>query len=95
MTFKPLYDNVLIKRVEAQNQTSSGLYIPSSAQEKPQQATVVEVGPGKLSKDGNHQPMAVNKGDTILFGKYSGHELKLEGEDFIILKETDILAVVS
>ena len=95
MNFKPLYDNVLIKRVESQSQTSSGLYIPSSAQEKPQQATVVEVGPGKRSKDGEHQAMAVKKDDTVLFGKYSGHELTLEGEDYIILKETDILAIVS
>jgi chaperonin GroES len=95
MNFKPLYDNVLIKRVEAQNQTNSGLYIPSSAQEKPQQATVIETGPGKTDKDGNHHSLAVNKGDTVLFGKYSGHELTLEGEDYIILKETDILAIVS
>ena len=95
MNFKPLYDNVLIKRVESQSQTSSGLYIPTSAQEKPQQATVVEVGPGKRTTDGEHQPMAVKKDDTVLFGKYSGHELKLEGEDYIILKETDILAIVS
>ena len=94
MAFRPLYDRVLVKRVSAEQKTSSGLYIPESAKEKPQEAEVVAVGPGRRNKDGNYTEMSVSVGDKVLFGKYSGDELKLEGEEHIVLREKDILAIV-
>lgn len=94
MNFRPLRDNVLIKRVDAAEKTASGLYIPDSAKEKPQQAEVMAVGPGRKNKDGESVAMTVQVGDIVLFGKYSGNEVSLQGEDYIIIKESDILAVV-
>ena len=94
MKFRPLRDNVLIKRVDAAEKTASGLYIPDSAKEKPQQAQVMAVGPGRKNKDGDNIAMTVQVGDIVLFGKYSGNELSLDGEDYLILRESDILAVV-
>jgi len=94
MNFRPLYDRVLIKRVEAEARTSSGLYIPDSAKEKPLEAIVVAVGDGRIGKDGELKPMTVKIGDQVLFGKYTGDEVKLDGVDHIILKEEDILAIV-
>ena len=94
MKFRPLYDNVLLKRVQVADQTSGGLYIPESAKDKPQEAEVLNVGPGRLDKDGNHKPMSVKTGDHVLFGKYSGNEIKLNGEEHIILRESEILAII-
>lgn len=94
MKFRPLRDNVLIKRVEAAEKTASGLYIPDSAKDKPQEAQVMAVGPGRPGKDGQTIAMSVQEGDIVLFGKYSGNEVSLDGEDYLILKESDILAIV-
>jgi len=94
MKFRPLYDRVLIKRVTAEQKTSSGLIIPDSAKEKPLEATVVAVGAGRRTKDGEIRPMSLKAGDIVLFGKYTGDEVKLEGEEHVILREEDVLAVV-
>ncbi|MED5374871.1 MAG: co-chaperone GroES [Myxococcota bacterium] len=94
MSFRPLYDRVLVKRVTAEQKTASGLFIPESAKEKPQEAEVVAVGPGRRKKDGGYTEMSVAVGDKILFGKYSGDELKLDGTEHIVLREKDILAVI-
>ena len=94
MKFRPLHDRVLVKRVEAEQKTSSGLIIPDAAKEKPQEAEVIAVGQGKLLKDGETRPVVLNVGDRILFGKYTGDELKLDGVEHIILRESDILAVI-
>ncbi len=94
MKVKPLGDKVLVKRLEAQSKTKSGIFLPETAKEKPQQATVIAVGEGKTLKDGKKVALGVKKGDTILIGKWGGTELKLDGEDLLILSEDDILAVV-
>ncbi|MEL6349480.1 MAG: co-chaperone GroES [Myxococcota bacterium] len=94
MNFRPLYDRVLVKRVAAEQKTSGGLILPDSAKEKPQEAEVIAVGQGKALKDGETRPVSVNVGDHILFGKYTGDEIKLDGEEHIILRESDILAVI-
>ena len=95
MKIRPLHDRVLIKRIEAEEQVRGGIIIPDTAKEKPQEAEVVAVGPGKLSDDGKRQPMDVNEGDRILIGKYSGSEIKIEDDEFVILREDEILAVVA
>ena len=92
--FRPLYDRVLVKRVESEARTASGLYIPDSAKEKPQQAQVIAVGTGRITKSNDVVPLVVKPGDIVLFGKYTGDEIKLDGEEHIILREQDILAVV-
>ena len=92
--FRPLYDRVLVKRLEAEAMTTGGLFLPETAKEKPQQAEVVAVGSGRIGKDNSLIPLLVKAGDRILFGKYAGDEIKLEGEDHIILREQDILAIV-
>lgn len=92
--FRPLYDRVLVKRLSAEERTSGGLYLPETAKEKPQQAQVVAVGNGRISKDNSVHPLTVKAGDTVLFGKYAGDEIKLDGEEHIILREEDILAVI-
>lgn len=94
MKFRPLYDRVLVKRIEAKQTTSSGLIIPDSAKEKPLEAEVIAVGQGKQLKDGEIRPVSVSVGDLVLFGKYTGDELKLDGQEHIILRESDILAVI-
>ena len=94
-TFRPLYDRVLVKRVEAEAKTSGGLFLPESAKEKPQQAEIIAVGTGRIGKDGETIPLVVEKGQIVLFGKYAGDEVKLDGVDHIILREEDILAVIS
>jgi chaperonin GroES len=86
---------VLVKRVEEEEQVKGGIIIPDTAKEKPQEAEVVAVGPGKLQEDGKRQPMDVSKGDRILVGKYSGSEIKIDDEDYVILREDEILAVVN
>ncbi|MSQ01946.1 MAG: co-chaperone GroES [Myxococcales bacterium] len=95
MSFRPLYDRVLVKRVTAEQKTAGGLIIPDSAKEKPQEALVMAVGNGRVLEGGAVRAMSVNVGDKILFGKYTGDELKLEGEEMLILREEDILAVLS
>lgn len=92
-TFRPLYDRVLVKRLEAEEKTASGLFLPESAKEKPQQAQVIAVGTGRVGKDGSVHPLTVKQGDFIIFGKYVGDEVKLDGVEHIILREEDILAV--
>jgi chaperonin GroES len=86
---------VLVKRIEEEEQVKGGIIIPDTAKEKPQEAEVVAVGPGKLQDDGNRQPMDVSSGDRILIGKYSGSEIKIDDEDYVILREDEILAVVN
>jgi chaperonin GroES len=85
----------LVKRLEEEEQVKGGIIIPDTAKEKPQEAEVVAVGPGKLQEDGKRQPMDVSKGDRILVGKYSGSEIKIDDEDYVILREDEILAVVN
>jgi chaperonin GroES len=92
---RPLHDRVLIKRIEAEEQLRGGIIIPDTAKEKPQEAEVVAVGPGKLNEDGKRQPMDVKDGDRVLIGKYSGSEIKIDDNDYVILREDEILAVVS
>jgi chaperonin GroES len=94
MKIRPLNDRVLVKRVAEESKTKGGLYIPDSAKEKPARGVVVAVGNGKLDDSGKRHPVAVNVDDEILFGKYAGTEIKLDGEDHMILGETDILGVV-
>jgi len=92
---KPLYDRILVQRLESEQKTAAGIIIPDTAQEKTQLATVVAVGDGRITDDGKKQPMIVKQGDTILFGKYSGTDVTLENEDFLILKEDEVLGIVS
>ena len=95
MAFRPLYDRVLIKRVESETRSAGGLYIPDSAKEKPQEALVVAVGNGRVNEDGTTRPLSVAAGDRVIFGKYSGDEIKLDGVAHIVIRESDILAVVT
>ena len=92
---RPLHDRVLIKRVEEEEQVRGGIIIPDTAKEKPQEAEVVAVGPGKLQDDGKRQPMDVNAGDRVLVGKYSGSEIKIDDDEYVILREDEILAVIN
>ena len=91
---QPLADRVVVQALEEADQTRGGLYIPDTAKEKPQQGKVVAVGPGKLSEQGERLEPDVKEGDTVLYGKYSGTEVTVEGEEFLILRESDILAVI-
>ena len=95
MKIRPLHDRLVIKRVAEETKTSGGLFIPDSAKEKPARGKVIAVGEGKRDKDGNRIPPDVKKGDEILFGKYAGTELKLEGEEHIVLREDEVLAVLT
>ena len=95
MKIRPLYDRVLIKRVTEESTTKGGIIIPDTAKEKPQQGKVVAVGKGKVEKDGKVTPLDVKEGDTILFGKYSGQEIKLDGEEYLIMREEEILGVLN
>ena len=94
MNFRPLHDRVLVRRVEAEAKTAGGIIIPDTAQEKPQEGEVVSVGSGTRAEDGTITPLDVKAGDKILFGKWSGTEVKLDGEDLLIMKESDILGIV-
>jgi len=95
MKVKPLQDRILIKRVEEEAKTKGGIIIPDSAKEKPQEGLVVAVGPGKVTENGTRVPCGVKEGDRILFGKYSGTEIKVEGVEHLILREDDVLAVLA
>jgi chaperonin GroES len=94
MTFRPLHDRVLVRRVEAEEKTAGGIIIPDTAKEKPQEGEVVAVGEGARDEDGERIAMDVKPGDKILFGKWSGTEVKVGGEDLIIMKESDILGIL-
>ena len=94
MKIRPLYDRIVVKRIDEQETTRSGIIIPDSAQEKPQEAEVVAVGNGKRLEDGKVVALDVKAGDRILFGKYSGNEIRLDGEEYLIMREDDILGVI-
>ncbi|HEX3905003.1 MAG TPA: co-chaperone GroES [Polyangia bacterium] len=94
MKIRPLYDRILVKRIEEQTKTAGGLFIPDTAKEKPMEAMVVAVGNGKIQEDGSLRKLEVKAGDKILFSKYSGNEIKIDGTDHLILREDDILAVL-
>lgn len=95
-TIKPLHDRVIIKRIdESAEKTAGGLFIPDTAKEKPQEGEVIAVGEGKYKEDGTRQTLDVNAGDRVLFGKYSGSEIKLDGEEFLIMREDEILGIIS
>lgn len=95
MPVKPLHDRVLVKRAEeAEQKSAGGLFIPDTAKEKPQRGEVIAVGDGKKDDDGKRIPMDVKKGDIVLFGKYAGSEIKVDGEEFLIMREDDILGII-
>jgi len=94
MKFRPLHDRVLVRRLEGEEKTAGGIIIPDTAKEKPMEGEVVAVGPGARSEDGKLHPLDVKVGDRILFGKWSGTEVKIEGTDLLILKESDIMGVI-
>ena len=95
MKFSPLHDRVLVRRIEGDEKTAGGLIIPDSAKEKPQEGEIVAVGTGERKDSGDLIPMSVKAGDKILFGKWSGTEIKLDGEELLIMKESDILGTIS
>ena len=94
MAFRPLHDRVLVRRIEADAQTAGGIIIPDSAQEKPSEGEVISVGEGAYNEDGDRIKPDVKAGDRVLFGKWSGTEVKIDGEDLLIMKESDILGIV-
>ena len=94
MKFRPLHDRVVVKRVEEEGKTKGGIIIPDTAKEKPMEGEIVAVGPGARGEDGTLHPLDVKPGDRVLFGKWSGTEIKLDGEDLIIMKESDIMGVI-
>ena len=94
MKFRPLHDRVVVRRVDAEEKTAGGIIIPDTAKEKPQQGEVLAIGPGKRDETGKLLPLDVKAGDQILFGKWSGTEVKVDGEDLLIMKEDDIMGVV-
>ena len=95
MRFKPLRDRVFVKYTSEEEKTAGGLFIPDSAKEKPQKGVVIEVGSGRITDDGKHQPMEVKVGDTILFDKYSGSKVKIDDEEYLIIREEDILGIIT
>ena len=94
MNVKPLEDRVLLKPMEAEQKTAGGIIIPDNAKEKPQKGEIVAVGPGKMNDKGQRIEMTLKKGDKVLYGKYSGTEITIEGEDYLILRESDVLSVI-
>ena len=94
MKFRPLHDRVVIRRVEPEGKTTGGIFIPDTAKEKPMEGEIVAVGPGARDERGTVVPLDVKKGDRILFGKWSGSEVKLDGEDLLIMNESDIMGVI-
>jgi chaperonin GroES len=93
MKFKPLYDRVLVERIESESKTSGGIIIPDTAKEKPMEGVVVAVGTGARSENGDFVQLQVKAGDKILFGKWSGNEIKIDGKDYIVMKESDIMGI--
>ena len=94
MKIRPLHDRLIVKRLEEEERTKGGIIIPDNAKEKPQQGEVIAVGSGKLLDDGKRNPLEVKKGDKVLFGKYSGSEIKIDGEEYLMMREEDILGVI-
>jgi chaperonin GroES len=94
MNLRPLQDRIIVKRLEEESMTAGGLYIPDTAKEKPQKGEIVAVGKGKITEDGKVIPVDLTVGDTVLFGKYAGTEIKIDGVDYLIMREDDILGVV-
>ncbi len=94
MSIRPLHDRILVKRLEEEDKTAGGLYIPDTAKEKPQQGEVIAVGAGKRDKEGKAIPVEVKAGDKVLFSKYSGTEVRIEGEEHLIMREDDILGII-
>lgn len=94
MKIRPLHDRVIVKRLESERKTASGILIPDTAGEKPDQGEVIAVGNGKILEDGSVRPMSVKPGDKVLFGKYAGQTVKVEGEELLVLREEDILGVI-
>ena len=94
MAFRPLHDRILVRRIEAEEKTTGGIIIPDTAKEKPQEGEVIAVGPGGRDDKGQLQPLDVKVGDRILFGKWSGTEIRLDGEDLLIVKESDVMGVI-
>jgi chaperonin GroES len=95
MKFRPLHDRVVVRRVTAEEKTAGGIIIPDSAQEKPQEGEVIAVGPGGRDEAGKLIPIDIKVGDRVLFGKWSGTEVKIDGEDFLIMKESDVMGVIA
>jgi len=94
MKIKPLHDRVIVKRIEEEEKTKGGIIIPDTAKEKPAEGKIVAVGNGKVLEDGSRQPLEVKEGDRVLFGKYAGTEIKIDGEEHLIMREDDIIAIV-
>lgn len=94
MKLKPLHDRIVVKRMEEEEKTAGGIIIPDTAKEKPQQGKVMAAGDGKIREDGSRTPLTVKEGDRILFSKYAGTEIKVEGEELLIMREDDVLAIV-
>jgi chaperonin GroES len=94
MQFRPLHDRVVVRRLESEEKTAGGIIIPDTAKEKPQEGEVIAVGPGARGEDGKLHPLDVKAGDRVLFGKWSGTEVKLDGEELIIMKESDIMGII-
>ncbi len=94
MKFRPLHDRVVVRRLDAEEKTAGGIIIPDTAKEKPQQGEVIAVGPGARDESGKVQPLDVKVGDRVLFGKWSGTEVRIDGEDLLIMKESDIMGVI-
>ena len=95
MGFKPLHDRVLVRRLGEEDKTAGGIIIPDTAQEKPSEGKIVAVGPGARDKDGNLVPLELKVGDTILFGKWSGTEAKIDGEELLIMQESDVMGIIN
>ena len=94
MTFRPLHDRILVRRIEAEEKTAGGIIIPDTAKEKPMEGEVIATGPGARDEAGKVQPLDVRAGDRILFGKWSGTEIRLNGEDLLIMKESDVMGII-
>jgi chaperonin GroES len=95
MSFRPLHDRVLVKRIESEEKTKSGIIIPDTAKEKPQEGEVISIGTGIRTETGTIQPLDVKPGDRVLFGKWSGTEIKIDGSDFLVMKESDIMGILA
>ena len=94
MTVRPLHDRIIVQRIEEEEQRVGGIIIPDTAKEKPQQGKVINVGKGRIEKDGKITPLDVKTGDTVLFGKYAGQEIKIEGNEYLIIREEEVLGVI-
>jgi len=94
MKFKPLHDRIVVKRLESDQKTAGGIIIPDTAKEKPSEGEILSVGPGEMDENGKLKPMGVKAGDKVLFGKWSGTEVKLDGQDLLIMKESDIMGIL-